>query len=96
MFRSREQSELQASSSSHATVNRVLGPVLAQLLEQRQTLPTDSPKLADAAKAQGIDIAVLEQVARFVNAPSVKPGSERTKLDDQTVEHVEMTVRLCS
>lgn len=92
MFRSREQSELQASSSSHTVRNRVLSPTLAYLLSERLDLPAGSPTLADLADKQGIDISVVERLARYVNAPSVKVGSEVRRVAEDGEESIETTV----
>lgn len=92
MFHSRQQSELQASSSSHTVRNRVLSPTFAYLLSERQALPAGSPELAELANGQGIDVTVLERVGRYVNVPSVKPGSQVKKIRDDGSENIEMMV----
>jgi hypothetical protein len=92
MLRSRAESELQASSLSHAVRNRVSGPALAHLLSRRHDLPIGGPEIKAEAGRSGVDIEVLERVGRFVNVPIVRPGSEKRRVDGSGTEHVEMMV----
>jgi hypothetical protein len=92
MFRSRAESEFQASSA-HVTRNRVLASGLAHLLARRQELPAMSADLARAAEEQSMDSRTLERVARYVNAPAVKPDSQVQIVDKDGNTKVETTVR---
>jgi hypothetical protein len=93
MFRSRAQSELQASDFVHVTRDRVIAPAVASLLMLRQELPTTSPELTKRAEEQGINAKTLERLARFVNAPAVKPGSEVKTVKPDGTTDVQTTVR---
>jgi hypothetical protein len=92
MFRTRAESELQASLGDHSARNRVSAPGLVTLLQRRQELGARATELGREAERTGIDPAVLERVARYVNAPAVLPGSERKRIDEDGVEQVERLV----
>ncbi|KAH7916033.1 hypothetical protein BJ138DRAFT_765044 [Hygrophoropsis aurantiaca] len=69
MYRSRAQSEVEASPS-HATQNRLLASSLSELLEARKTISSLEEE-QDLAKRYGIDPAKLTELSRFVNTPSI-------------------------
>ncbi|TFY78019.1 hypothetical protein EWM64_g5994 [Hericium alpestre] len=87
-FKTRADSEVQASSS-HAPRNRLLAASLSELLEQRKYLATRD-ELAKLADQHGIDPDKLENVARFVNTPTVEEGSVIRSVDENGEEKLTM------
>jgi hypothetical protein len=84
LFRSRAATESGAQTG-------VEGPTLAILLGMRAD---GYAGLGQELKRVGMEAGALERVARYVNAPRVKPGSQKKRLDNQSVEHFEMEVRV--
>jgi hypothetical protein len=82
LFRSRAATESGAQTG-------VEGPTLAILLGMRAD---GYAGLGQELKRVGMGAGALERVARYVNAPRVKPGSQKKRLDDKSVEHFEMEV----
>jgi hypothetical protein len=82
LFRSRAATESGAQTG-------VEGPTLAILLGMRAD---GYDGLGRELKRVGMEAGALERVARYVNAPRVKSGSQKKRLDDQSVEHFEMEV----
>ncbi|KAG2349406.1 hypothetical protein BDR05DRAFT_900781 [Suillus weaverae] len=69
MYRSRLQSEVEALPS-HSTQNRLLASSLSELLESRKTVQSQA-ELQALAEQYHIDFAKLDELARFVNTPSI-------------------------
>ncbi|KAH7930831.1 hypothetical protein BV22DRAFT_1027991 [Leucogyrophana mollusca] len=69
MYRSRAQSEVEASPS-HPTQNRLLASSLSELLEARKSASSQEEQEA-LAKRYGIDVVKLVELSRFVNTPSI-------------------------
>jgi hypothetical protein len=90
MLRSQQISEQQASSST-STHNRVLAGELVDLFEERKFAKSrqDAERVA---QKYGVDVEVLESVAKNVTSPSILEGSRRTIVDEDGEERVTMTV----
>jgi hypothetical protein len=73
MFNSRVQSENEAAAGG-PTPNRVQASQLSQLLDERKAIRSRRD-MEFLAKRYGIDVEKLENVAKFVNTPSVEAQS---------------------
>ncbi|CAE7227127.1 unnamed protein product [Rhizoctonia solani] len=71
MIRAREESE-QLAASGILPSNRVLALSLSDLLDARKSARS-SKEIEEIAKSYGMDAQTLQNVARFVNTPSVDP-----------------------
>ena len=89
MLDTRQASEQQAAS--RMTRNRVTADVLAYLLERR-TMPTTDQSIKDLAEQCGMDLATLEDVAKYVNYPTVAEGSVVRVVGKDGEERVTMKV----
>ncbi|KAJ7285661.1 hypothetical protein C8J57DRAFT_1662398 [Mycena rebaudengoi] len=73
MFNSRVQSENEVAAGG-PTPNRVQASQLSQLLDERKAIRSQRD-MEFLAKRYGIDVEKLENVAKFVNTPSVEAQS---------------------
>ncbi|KAI0315838.1 hypothetical protein OF83DRAFT_317838 [Amylostereum chailletii] len=89
VYQSLAQSEADAAGA-HTPRNRLWGYSLSSLLEERQavTSPSELKLLADK---YNVDVDKLENVARYVNFPSVMEGSHRKEYDSAGNERIVMT-----
>lgn len=69
LFKSRAQSEAEASSSQR-TKNRLHAPTLSQLLDERKAARTEKD-LEQLCTKYGIDQDKVASLARFVSSPSI-------------------------
>ncbi|KAH9919385.1 uncharacterized protein B0H18DRAFT_1122504 [Fomitopsis serialis] len=88
VFQARQRSEEDARSLT-PTRNRMLAGTLYELLEERKSVTTRE-ELEKLAVRYEIDVDRLENVARFVNSPSVDEGSVRREVDKDGVEQTKM------
>ncbi|KDQ12310.1 hypothetical protein BOTBODRAFT_34597 [Botryobasidium botryosum FD-172 SS1] len=86
-------STLQASEEEAASLspiqNRLHASSLSELLDERKSI-TSTRELADLAKRYGIDVEVLEGVAKYVNSPSVGESGTTRTVDEQGEEKITM------
>ncbi|VDB86914.1 unnamed protein product [Peniophora sp. CBMAI 1063] len=80
-FESRARAEADAAGATTPR-NRLWGYALATLLEQRLSVKSDQ-ELSNLANKFNMDGAVLARLAKTVNVPSIKEGSERREVDSQ-------------
>ncbi|CAE6457416.1 unnamed protein product [Rhizoctonia solani] len=71
MIRAREESEQMAASNTMPS-NRVLALSLSDLLDARKSAKS-TREISEIAKSYGMDVETLQNVARFINTPSVDP-----------------------
>ncbi|PSS35511.1 hypothetical protein PHLCEN_2v1536 [Hermanssonia centrifuga] len=88
IYEARLQSELEARSPQTPR-NHLLAATLEDLLEERKISRTQE-QVTDLAKRYNIDVARLENLARFVNTPNVDPESVVKTVDDDGTERVTM------
>ena len=80
-FESRARAEADAAGATTPR-NRLWGYALATLLESRLSVKSDQ-ELSNLANKFNMDGAVLARLAKTVNVPSIKEGSERREVDSQ-------------
>ncbi len=90
IYEARLQSELEARSPQTPR-NHLLAATLEDLLEERKKSRSQE-QLTNLAKKYNIDVARLENLARFVNTPNVDPESVVKTVDDDGTERVTMKV----
>lgn len=88
LIRAREASEQMAASNTMPS-NRILALSLSDILDARKSARS-TKEIEEIAQSHGIDIQILQRVARFVNTPSIAPqnvtrvvgkdGEERTTM----------------
>lgn len=90
-FQSRLQSEAEARSTK-AIRNRLLASTLIDLLNRRREVKS-LDELKELADRYSIDFDKMENLARFVNSPSIDQDSIKRSVDEDGVEKVKMKVR---
>ena len=93
MYRSRLQSEVEASPAHH-TRNRILAASLSELLESRKTVKSQE-ELRALAERYDVDVAKLTELARFINTPSIDEGTIVRSVNQDGEETLTMTVSPC-
>ncbi|CAE6416523.1 unnamed protein product [Rhizoctonia solani] len=88
MIRAREESEQMAASNTIPS-NRILALVLSDMLDARKSA-SSTKEIGEIAKSYGVDTQTLQNVARFINTPSIdannvtrivgKDGEEKTTM----------------
>ncbi|CAL1704234.1 unnamed protein product [Somion occarium] len=87
-FQSRLQSEAEARSTK-AIRNRLLASTLIDLLNRRREVKS-LDELKELADRYSIDFDKMENLARFVNSPSIDQDSIKRSVDEDGVEKVKM------
>ncbi|CCL99234.1 uncharacterized protein FIBRA_01249 [Fibroporia radiculosa] len=87
-YRTRLQSEAEATSAK-PTRNRLVAASITELLQERKSLTTQE-ELEKLAERYGIDVEALENLARFVNSPSVDKDSVRRTVNEDGIESLTM------
>ncbi|KIJ69460.1 hypothetical protein HYDPIDRAFT_106080 [Hydnomerulius pinastri MD-312] len=88
MYRSRVQSEAEASSSQ-STRNRLLAATLSELLEARKSV-TNTAELEALANRYQIDVAKLQALCRVFNTPSIDESTVVRTTDKHGEESITM------
>jgi len=83
------QAEAEAAPSSTVR-NRLLAPTLSDLLDERKAVKS-AKELQVLANKYAIDVEKLENVAQFVNSPSVEEGSHQKEISAEGEEIITMT-----
>ncbi|KIJ17365.1 hypothetical protein PAXINDRAFT_73792 [Paxillus involutus ATCC 200175] len=91
MYRSRMQSEAEASSTQ-STRNRLLASSLSELLEARKSM-TNPAELETLAKRYKIDVEKLQELCRVVNTPSIDENTVVRTTAKDGEEILTMTAR---
>jgi len=91
MHRSRLQSEMEASPS-HSTRNRLLASSLSELLESRKTVKSQA-ELQALAEQYHIDVTKLDELAKFVNTPSIDESTIVKSTNQEGEETLTMMAR---
>jgi len=89
MYQTRAQSEAEATTSN-ATRNRILSSTLSDLLERRKNA-TSNKELEILANKNGMDLAKLESLSRFVNSPTIGEGTTVRVKDENEDELITST-----
>ncbi|KAG2061487.1 hypothetical protein BDR06DRAFT_946930 [Suillus hirtellus] len=91
MHRSRLQSEMEASPS-RSTRNRLLASSLSELLESRKTVKSQA-ELQALAEQYHIDVTKLNELAKFVNTPSIDESTIVKSTNQEGEETLTMMAR---
>ncbi|KAG2146903.1 uncharacterized protein EDB93DRAFT_1250693 [Suillus bovinus] len=91
MHRSRLQSEVEALPL-HSTRNRLLASSLSELLESRKTVKSQA-ELQALAEQYHIDVTKLDELAKFVNTPSIDESTIVRSTNQEGEETLTMMAR---
>ncbi|KAF9246570.1 hypothetical protein BU15DRAFT_85319 [Melanogaster broomeanus] len=92
MYRSRIQSEAEASGTLQSTRNRLLASSLTELLEARK-LVTNAAELEALAKRYQMDVEKVRELCRVVNTPSIDESTVVRTTDSHGEESLTMMAR---
>jgi hypothetical protein len=92
MHRSRLQSEVEALPT-HPTQNRLLASSLSELLESRKTVKSQA-ELQALAEQYHIDLTKLDELAKFINTPSIDESTIVRSTNQDGEETLTMMVSL--
>jgi crotonobetainyl-CoA:carnitine CoA-transferase CaiB-like acyl-CoA transferase len=91
VLKSRPRSESEKSVSHDTTHNHLEVSALFDLLEERK-LVRNHQGLVQLAERYGVDLEKLENVARYVNTPSIDEGTRVKRIGENGEETVTMSV----
>jgi hypothetical protein len=91
LLKSRLRSESEKSVLHDATHNHLEVSALFDFLEERK-LVRDRQGLVQLAERYGVDLEKLENVARYVNTPSIDEGTRVKRIGENGEETVSMSV----
>lgn len=94
LFRTREQSDHEAFKLQLPR-NHLHSIALSNLLDERKSA-TSQNELQGLAERYGVDLWKLENLARFVNSPSVQGGKATRTVNKEGEESIVMTVSTVS
>jgi hypothetical protein len=92
MYRTRDLAEQQATSA-RPVLNRLGAASLSSLLDDRKFV-TSRSDLEHLSARYTVDVPVLENLARFVNSPSIGEGTVVRTVGEDGQEKITMQVRM--